>query len=31
MLLKELPWFLEDIQIARDAYKKRVALAAKQS
>jgi len=30
MLLKELPWFLEDIQIARDAYKKRVALAAKQ-
>lgn len=30
MLLKELPWFLEDIQIARNAYKKRVALAKRQ-
>lgn len=27
LLLEELPWFLEDIQIARDAYEKRVALA----
>ncbi len=26
-LMKELPWFLEDVQIARDAYEKRVALA----
>jgi len=28
LLLKELPWFLEDIQIAREAYEKRVSLAA---
>jgi 3-deoxy-7-phosphoheptulonate synthase len=27
LLLKELPHFLEDVQIARDAYLKRVALA----
>ncbi|MDV6346050.1 hypothetical protein R2083_00775 [Nitrosomonas sp. Is35] len=27
LLLKELPEFLEDIQIARDAYEKRDALA----
>jgi len=26
MLLKELPYFLEDVQIAREAYLKRVAL-----
>jgi len=26
LLLKELPYFLEDVQIARDAYLKRVAL-----
>ncbi len=26
LLLKELPYFLEDVQIARDAYEKRVAL-----
>lgn len=26
LLLKELPWFLEDIQIAREAYEKRVSL-----
>ncbi len=31
LLLKELPWFLEDIQIAREAYEKRVFLAAKQT
>ena len=30
MLLKELPYFLEDVQIARDAYLKRVALRQKQ-
>lgn len=30
LLLKELPMFLEDVQIAREAYEKRVALAAKQ-
>jgi 3-deoxy-7-phosphoheptulonate synthase len=29
MLLKELPYFLEDIQIAREAYLQRVALAAR--
>ena len=29
LLLKELPWFLEDIQIAREAYEKRVALASR--
>jgi len=29
LLLKELPLFLEDVQIAREAYEKRVALAAK--
>ena len=27
MLLDELPWFLEDMQIARQAWEKRVALA----
>lgn len=27
LLLKELPWFLEDIRIARQAYEQRVALA----
>ena len=27
LLLEELPHFLEDIQIAREAYEKRVALA----
>jgi len=26
MLLKELPYFLEDVQIAREAYLKRVEL-----
>jgi len=30
MLLKELPYFLEDVQIAREAYLKRVALRRKQ-
>jgi 3-deoxy-7-phosphoheptulonate synthase len=30
LLLEELPWFLEDIQIAREAYEKRVSLATKQ-
>ena len=30
MLLKELPYFLEDIQIAREAYLKRVALRQRQ-
>jgi 3-deoxy-7-phosphoheptulonate synthase len=29
MLLKELPYFLEDVQIAREAYLKRVALTAR--
>jgi len=29
MLLKELPYFIEDVQIAREAYLKRVALAAR--
>jgi 3-deoxy-7-phosphoheptulonate synthase len=29
LLLAELPWFLEDIQIAREAYEKRISLAAK--
>lgn len=29
LLLKELPWFLEDIRIARDAYEKRCQLASK--
>ena len=29
MLLKELPYFLEDVQIAREAYLQRVALAAR--
>jgi 3-deoxy-7-phosphoheptulonate synthase len=27
LLLKELPWFLEEVQIAREAYEKRVAAA----
>jgi len=27
LLLKELPWFLEDVRIAREAYEKRVELA----
>lgn len=27
LLLRELPWFLEDIQIARQAYEQRIALA----
>jgi 3-deoxy-7-phosphoheptulonate synthase len=27
LLLSELPWFLEDVQIAREAYQKRLALA----
>jgi 3-deoxy-7-phosphoheptulonate synthase len=31
MLLNELPYFLEDVQIARDAYLKRVALRARQT
>ena len=26
LLLEELPWFLEDLQIARDAFEKRIAL-----
>jgi 3-deoxy-7-phosphoheptulonate synthase len=30
LLLEELPYFLEDIQIAREAYEKRVALAKRQ-
>ena len=30
LLLKELPYFLEDVQIAREAYLKRVALRQKQ-
>ena len=30
MLLKELPYFLEDVQIAREAYLKRVALRQRQ-
>ena len=30
LLLEELSWFLEDIQIAREAYEKRVALATRQ-
>jgi hypothetical protein len=30
MLLKELPYFLEDIQIAREAYLKRVELRQRQ-
>ncbi|OQW93957.1 MAG: 3-deoxy-7-phosphoheptulonate synthase [Beggiatoa sp. IS2] len=29
LLLQELPWFLEDMQIAREAYEKRAALVAK--
>jgi len=29
LLLEELPWFLEDVQIARKAYEKRRELAAK--
>ncbi|OQW93494.1 MAG: 3-deoxy-7-phosphoheptulonate synthase [Beggiatoa sp. IS2] len=29
LLLEELPWFLEDVQIAREAYEKRVTLAGK--
>jgi len=29
LLLQELPWFLEDMQIAREAYEKRAALIAK--
>jgi 3-deoxy-7-phosphoheptulonate synthase len=31
LLLEELPWFLEDVQIAREAYEKRQAVAAKYS
>jgi len=31
LLLKELPWFLEDVRIAREAYEKRAALAARNS
>ncbi|MCP4695235.1 MAG: 3-deoxy-7-phosphoheptulonate synthase [Gammaproteobacteria bacterium] len=31
LLLKELPWFIEDIRIAREAYENRTALAAKQA
>jgi 3-deoxy-7-phosphoheptulonate synthase len=30
MLLKELPYFLEDVQIAREAYLQRVALRQRQ-
>ena len=30
MRLEELPWFLDDMQIARDAYKQRLALETKQ-
>jgi hypothetical protein len=30
MLLKELPYFLEDVQLARETYLKRVALRAGQ-
>jgi 3-deoxy-7-phosphoheptulonate synthase len=30
LLLEELPWFLEDISIAREAYEKRISLASKQ-
>jgi len=30
LLLKELPYFLEDVQIAREAYLKRVALRQRQ-
>ena len=26
LLLKELPYFLQDVQVAREAYEKRVAL-----
>jgi 3-deoxy-7-phosphoheptulonate synthase len=29
LLLRELPWFLEDVRIAREAYEKRVELAAR--
>ena len=31
LLLKELPYFLEDVQIAREAYLSRVALRQRQS